>query len=780
MLQTAHRHDPVMLPGIAVAVVPRQSSTCLPKIDTMRPLLRPTVLAIVLAASPCARAHAATARSPAPAAASPSSAVSAAAPAPAVLKQVESLLQRDPDAALHLGLPAWQAGTGGAAAHTALGLALMQAADGAKQRRQALAIGAQLRHNAMTPSQRLAWTGFMAADVWTTGKVADVRALAPDVAALDAEVADPRDAVAEVWRRLAASYLMLEDWNAGLHAAKHALAMAPRHPDRIDYTANPLIAVAYAEQDELPQAIAAMMAADRARKALRLPANPLMLQNFSALFMAAHNWKEAIVYGKRALAAHPQPAERISILGNLGGAYQKLGNLPEAMATYRQALAVARSNRLEAPGTLNNLADLLQHQHKPAQALPLLRQAASEYARTGQIANEATTDSNIGEALASLGQRAQAARIFDRSLALFARADIVQRRLELYPRMIDNLEALGRYREALPLFRAYVKLHDEHVSVTSRTQIAGLEATLELERKQTELARAQREHEAQQAELARAKVHEQHQRLLAYGMLGLLALITALAAWSLRVGRQRRRLNQALAAKNAEIEAQHRDLARLNAAIRRQSEEDVLTGLHNRRYGQDWLEHEALAHARAQRRVDPIAPTLLALVDLDHFKRINDNWGHAAGDQALVHFAGILRACARQSDVLVRWGGEEFLWICPATPMAEAARLFARVREQLQQRKLVIAGHDVHLTASIGFSLYPLWPGAEGDWALSLRIADAALYRAKSAGRDSWAGFGAGSSIATGPGSADALGDGVDALEARGWLVALGSTPATG
>ena len=750
------------------------------------PRFRRAVLAFVLTAgAACARSAAPAALTPA---AAPAASVAgarmaerasaAAMPTPALIARVRALLDSDPAGALRAGLPAWQSGAGDAATRTALGLALMQAADGARQRKQALAIGAQLRDYAMTPSQRLAWTGFMAADVWTTGKVADVRALSPDVAALEAEVADPRDAVAEVWRRLAGSYLMLEDWNAGLRAAKHALAMAPRHPDRIDYTANQLIAVAYAEQDELPQAIAAMMEADRARKALRLPAQPLMLQNFSALFMSAHNWKEAIVYGQRALAAHPLPAQRISILGNLGGAYQKLGKLPEAMATYRQALAVARSNGLEAPGALNTLADLLQHQHQPAQALPLLRQAAAEYARTGQTADEATAYSNIGEALASLGQRAQAAQIFDRSLALFAKADIVQRRLELYPRIIANLEAMGRYRDALAMYRDFMKLHDAHVTVASRTQVAKLESVIELERKKAELAQAEREREAQNAALARAAAQEQRQRATVYGMLGLLALLAVVAVWNFRNSRQRKRLNQTLAAKNAEIEEQHRDLARLNEAIRRQSEEDALTGLHNRRYAQAWLERLALAQAGAQRRADPEPPTLLALIDIDHFKRVNDTWGHEGGDRALTHFAGILRACGRQSDVLVRWGGEEFLWICPATPMVEAAQLFARVRERLRHQPLVRAGSEVVLTVSMGFSLYPPWPGASAHSALSLRIADAALYRAKACGRDTWAGFTASGSLdasASEPGMQDAS---VEQLEARGVLTGLGAADA--
>ncbi len=128
--------------------------------------------------------------------------------------------------------------------------------------------------------------------------------------------------------------------------------------------------------------------------------------------------------------------------------------------------------------------------------------------------------------------------------------------------------------------------------------------------------------------------------------------------------------------------------------------------------------------------------------------------------------------------MLVRWGGEEFLWICPATPMVEAAQLFARVRERLRHQPLVRAGSEVVLTVSMGFSLYPPWPGASAHSALSLRIADAALYRAKACGRDTWAGFTASGSLdasASEPGMQDAS---VEQLEARGVLTGLGAADA--
>lgn len=694
-------------------------------------------------------------------------------PASAVLTRVRALQDRDPLAALRVGLPAWQAGVTEGRQRIELGLALMAAADAAKQRKQVVAIGERLTGATLTPEQRLRLLGFMTMDIWATGKIASVKALEHDIIALQSQLPGKAADIAELWRRLASSYMILQDWSAGYRSARLAIATAPRHPSRIDYFANQLIAVADVRRGELPQALQAMMAADHAGKALGLPDDPMMLLNFSGLFMYTHNWPGAIAYAQRALAAHPTPQQRISILGNIGGAYEEMNDYPHAMAAYSEALRIAKANGLSAPGVLNNLGDLLQRQHQQAQALPLLQEAATESAHAGDVTDAATIYSNIGAALASLGRHQDAARAYTHSLALFGKADDVQRKLELYPRIVDNLAAMGSYRQALSVMREYMKLYEAHVTVQSKTLITKLQSMIELEQQKAQLAEAQREHTMQQVALAKAKALEQRQRLVVFGMLGMLLLIAAVAAWNIRASRMRMRLNQALAAKNNEIESQHRNLAVLNETIRKQSEEDALTGLSNRRSGQACLERLAAVFVDAQRKGNPVTPVLIVLLDIDHFKQVNDLHGHEAGDRALMHFAEILRDCSRQSDVLARWGGEEFLWICPDTPLSEASSIFNRVAERLHQQPMTLRNGMTRLSVSMGFSLFPLWPQAGGDWAISLRVADAALYRAKLSGRGRWMGFSAGmriSDLAQDPSLREAD---IDVLETRECLVSL-------
>ncbi len=161
---------------------------------------------------------------------------------------------------------------------------------------------------------------------------------------------------------------------------------------------------------------------------------------------------------------------------------------------------------------------------------------------------------------------------------------------------------------------------------------------------------------------------------------------------------------------------------------------DVLTGWHNRRYLQVRLVEEL---ARARR--DGGTLTCLML-DLDHFKSINDTWGHAAGDDVLRELAQRIEGQVRASDVAARYGGEEFVILLPRTDKRDAARLAERVRQAVREAPVPF-GEDgeVDVTASIGIaSVTPRPDDADlknlGESLLAR--ADVALYRAKSAGRD--------------------------------------------
>jgi len=155
------------------------------------------------------------------------------------------------------------------------------------------------------------------------------------------------------------------------------------------------------------------------------------------------------------------------------------------------------------------------------------------------------------------------------------------------------------------------------------------------------------------------------------------------------------------------------------------SRTDALTGLHNRRHVQ---EHLTTCAAAARRHGHPLS---VLVVDVDHFKRVNDTVGHAGGDRVLRAVAGALAAAVRTEDVVGRWGGEEFLLVLPHTGPAAARVLAERLRAEVAALDVEVDGRPVPVTVSVG-GAGALGP-VHGDL---LTLADRQLYAAKDAGRD--------------------------------------------
>jgi diguanylate cyclase (GGDEF)-like protein len=198
------------------------------------------------------------------------------------------------------------------------------------------------------------------------------------------------------------------------------------------------------------------------------------------------------------------------------------------------------------------------------------------------------------------------------------------------------------------------------------------------------------------------------------------------------------------------LRLQRAELTEAVARVQHLATRDTLTGLINRRHMQDKLEE-------AVQRLDRYGERFsVALIDLDHFKRINDQFGHQVGDEVLVAFAHAASAALRDSDTLARWGGEEFLVLFPDTMPEHARQPLLRLQEELAQRSVSATVPGLRVSFSAGLSLHI----ASATLDHSLERADAALYEAKRLGR---------SKVMI---AAQSGGDGHDAYEQTDGLVA--------
>ncbi|WP_440222330.1 tetratricopeptide repeat-containing diguanylate cyclase [Dokdonella sp. MW10] len=172
----------------------------------------------------------------------------------------------------------------------------------------------------------------------------------------------------------------------------------------------------------------------------------------------------------------------------------------------------------------------------------------------------------------------------------------------------------------------------------------------------------------------------------------------------------------------------------MNRRLLAMSTTDALTGLVNRRLGARRLADLAMPNG---------ARNVVLLVDVDHFKEINDTHGHAAGDHVLVELARHLKALCRADDLVARWGGEEFLIACRQPDLAHARAFAERLRAGIAGRPIRLAdGRSLSLSVSVGFAPFPFVPGrVDEDWHRVVALADRALYAVKRSGRDAWAGL---------------------------------------
>jgi diguanylate cyclase (GGDEF)-like protein len=205
--------------------------------------------------------------------------------------------------------------------------------------------------------------------------------------------------------------------------------------------------------------------------------------------------------------------------------------------------------------------------------------------------------------------------------------------------------------------------------------------------------------------------------------------------------RENERLEEAVAERSAA-------LAQANRELQEASLSDPLTGIRNRRFFNSMITADASQAIRAARSAQNYSrdhrDLIFFLVDIDHFKAVNDEFGHDAGDRMLVEIAKRLTSVVRESDFLIRWGGEEFLVVCRSAEPSDALFLATRILKAVNSKEYDLGGERrLTRSCSVGWAAFPWLPPAFSDLPVDevLRLADRGLYLAKQHGRDQAVGL---------------------------------------
>jgi diguanylate cyclase (GGDEF)-like protein len=217
----------------------------------------------------------------------------------------------------------------------------------------------------------------------------------------------------------------------------------------------------------------------------------------------------------------------------------------------------------------------------------------------------------------------------------------------------------------------------------------------------------------------------------------------------------RRRLQQVVDQRTAE-------LSEANRRLKRTARTDQLTGLPNRRYLFDRIGDDVAQSRRAHFEGELTnGDVAFLMIDLDDFKRINDDYGHDAGDSVLLSFSKVLSSRLRESDYMIRWGGEEFMVVACRTEAGEACQIAERIMSAVRATEFSLGegGERIAVTCSVGIACYPFGEPADAlDWGQVVKLADVAVYQAKADGRDCW--------VQLSPGERFEIADGEDFVQA--------------
>lgn len=317
---------------------------------------------------------------------------------------------------------------------------------------------------------------------------------------------------------------------------------------------------------------------------------------------------------------------------------------------------------------------------------------------------------NAGIARLRLGQVAQGKADLEAAIRLWDQGQARARIEGALNETADTLAAIGDPAAALEHFHRADALRQQIDEDNREALLAQLKERFRSEASQRDLALAERENSVKTARL--------DNQTLMQRVWMLASLVLMLAAGVLVVQVRRTRLA-------------NQQLRRSEALLKVQSERDALTGLANRRHFTQALATPQPGHAGGLHGG-------LLLLDVDHFKRINDDYGHVAGDAVLVEVGRRLEACVRAGDIACRWGGEEFLLHTPSTGTEAVEALALRVLHEIGQQPVRLPdGRAIAVTLSLAYAAFPLPPrGITLPWEQAVNLLDMGLYTAKAMGRD--------------------------------------------
>jgi diguanylate cyclase (GGDEF)-like protein len=481
----------------------------------------------------------------------------------------------------------------------------------------------------------------------------------------------------------------------------------------------------YSEEGNLPAALGKLQAAVALARQYGQPIQKVMAFNALAklysLLKEYDKGFETLAEATEAARTTNSPGRMATLKSTEYALSIDAGQPERGLKALLQALALQRmigANSMIVV-TLVNLSDSYLKKHDYPRAVSYATQAIEASRRLDNKLSEATAHVNLGQAHLGMGRLAEGKRNFEAGLAYYEKSGDKPELQAVLAEYGGALERAGDMAGAVSAYHRERELSNELFEKQRQESIWELQGKYEAEKKQRQIELLSRENQVKSAELDNRRLQQR--------VWWLLAVVFALA--SVIVGILYRKVRSANAA-----------LKEKNLELKQQSSRDPLTGLYNRRHFQEFMRTCAEMKPSEKRGAGTSGEEIvgaLFLLDVDHFKHVNDGYGHAAGDAVLTTISESLREILRETDMIVRWGGEEFLAFLPAIPRSGVEEIARRLLSGIPANAVDYQGTSISVNVSIGFAPFPLAPGKHPlPWERAVNLVDMALYLAKAHGRN--------------------------------------------
>ncbi|MBC7413924.1 MAG: diguanylate cyclase [Herminiimonas sp.] len=479
---------------------------------------------------------------------------------------------------------------------------------------------------------------------------------------------------------------------------------------------------AYAEDGNFPQALVHLQAAVALARQYEKPISTIMaLNSMARLYRQMKDFDKGFDSLNEAIALATEinsPARMASLLNTEYLFAMDTGQPARGSRALLSALALQHQlgDTATIDITLVNLSDSYLKQKDYRNTLSYATQAIEAARRFNHEAVEATAHVNIGEAQLGMGRLADSKRSFETGLALYEKSGDKPALQSVLLEYGAALEQAGDMAGAVRAYHRERTISNALFEAQRQKAIWELQGKYEADKKERRIELLSRENQVKSAEIDNRRLQQR--------VWWLLAAVFALA--SLVVGILYRKIRHA----NSQLQVK-------NLELKQQSSRDPLTALYNRRHYQEFMRSHVPFEKRGVGTSGDEVVGALFLLDVDHFKAINDTHGHAAGDAVLKMIAENLGIILRETDMIVRWGGEEFLAFLPAVSRSGIDDIAHRLLTGISAQGIEYQGTRLSVNVSIGYAPFPLAPdGVPLPWERVVNLVDMALYLAKSHGRN--------------------------------------------